>query len=328
MLQYLIIIPLFCFLIYIFSRFKSNDTDSYADNTDGRKLFGRPLLTSDDWDQWWVLKGFSDAINYYLIELWKSIAAGTCDDMEATAKLWQEKYQHYRTLCMQHGMWNLQLGDQKPFIPTKEQQELERLLYQRLQLCLTEGAELKIARENETALYNKRCAQILDYINLQPKKVAMRHQIITAIVGSDQDMRSIYAKVCRRMVKEGVLSESKDDSGKIILKKKRRTNKKSKDNEFHLPSATYQPERYFNVSRKTLYKVLYTVGTPISVDKTTLSCVFFSLTDGQKYYTSVSACTCPAFSKQDGIPCKHMVALASHLGLFHSPVLTGKQSYT
>ena len=43
--------------------------------------------------------------------------------------------------------------------------------------------------------------------------------------------------------------------------------------------------------------------------------IFTSKTSGERYTTSLERCTCPAFYK--GYACKHMLALAMHLGYYN-----------
>ena len=81
-----------------------------------------------------------------------------------------------------------------------------------------------------------------------------------------------------------------------------------------MPSSTFKYEKYANVRKKDIYRVEYSVGIPEELDTEKNTCYFTSKASGKRYATSLEQCTCPAFVK--GYRCKHMLALAMHLGYF------------
>lgn len=58
-----------------------------------------------------------------------------------------------------------------------------------------------------------------------------------------------------------------------------------------------------------------TVGHPLDLDREKNTCRFISTSTDDEYFTSLSACSCPAYLKsKEQRPCKHMFRLALELG--------------
>lgn len=278
-----------------------------------RYINGKPLSTNEDLERWWVLKGFSDAIQAHLYQLEQELITGKFTDSKSHLTEWHEYYAKYRHLCIQHGIWNAMLEETERFIPTKIQLQKEEALYQRIERDVITG-ETEIKRvEEDRRSYEDKCAEILDYIGSQYGHVAVRHQMITALSKGDASRKSELLKVCKRMVWENILTESTNSDGKYVVRKKRKS-RQSVTVETQPEKAEFSKELYASIPRKTLYKVEYTVGKPSCVDREKGTCVFISQTCGVKYHTSLSNCSCPAFNGPRSVPCKHMVALAKYLG--------------
>ncbi|MBO2516164.1 MAG: hypothetical protein CW338_02655 [Clostridiales bacterium] len=93
-----------------------------------------------------------------------------------------------------------------------------------------------------------------------------------------------------------------------------------KENEKIRKAATapsvFNADRYdYPGSDAVLKRAKTTVGVPLDVDTEKNTCRFVSRSSGEEYFTSLAACTCPAYVKSDGQrPCKHMFRLALELG--------------
>lgn len=284
---------------------KDGVTFSMQYDGDVRYVDGIPISTFNDYIEWSVIKGFSMSLGNTLRLLENDMEEGKCLNYADARKQWDMYYNRLRELCIRHKLWNPVLEDRCIFTPTSLQLEKEKQLFQRIDTA----CELGI---NEAYQYTVKSKEILDYIASQPNKVATRVNMVNKLAGSDVNKRAEYRQVCRRMVKEGILSETRDKNDKLALRKKRARRIKNEPPE-ELPPSCFSQSLYQNVDFKMLCKVKHTVSAPISVDHEGRRCEFQSLSQSKTYKTSLSQCTCQAF--KDGFsPCKHMVALAKYLG--------------
>jgi hypothetical protein len=112
----------------------NNHTNNWRaiSETESRCIYGMPLVTNDDWIRWWVLKGFSDALVTHLNELGQEIKSKTCDTPLYKKHEWERLYQKYRMLCINHGIWNQLIGEETQFVPTDQQIDKEKGLYEKI----------------------------------------------------------------------------------------------------------------------------------------------------------------------------------------------------
>lgn len=272
---------------------------------DRRYIDGKPVSTTEDMTEWWVLKGFSEAIGAHLIALENDMLDGQFLDYDDAKKQWDMYYGRLRDLCIRHKLWNPALNDREIFVPTNAQLALEEQLFQRIEAACEIGI-------SESYQFTVKSKEILDYIRDQPGHAAVRRQMVSELAGNDPNIKDEYRKVCRRMVKDGILSETHDEKGRLLLKKKR-ARRKEVEEWAGLPPSIFSSSLYQNIDYRMLCKVKHTVGTPESLDRDGNRCQFQSLSTGEVYKTSLEKCTCPAFENGYN-PCKHMVALAKHLG--------------
>lgn len=279
---------------------------------DGRRLFGSKLYSRDDWDRWNVLKGFSYGIYAHLKDLEKGIESEKTTNAAEMLEEWFAYYQKYRTLCLNIGCWNECIGDKKPFTASSSQLQKEKKLKEDMQLRYEAVNNYRKSYwEHEQSLEQYREA-IKSYILSQPYHVARRTDMLKHISAETGMPYKELSAICSKMIKDGILSQKKNGNRYEIKIARKKPQKKPPV----LPPSNYYPGNYVNVTRHTLYKVDYTVGRPINVDKTKNTCEFISESTGEKYYTSLEKCTCSAFSRPVD-PCKHMVALAIHLGYYN-----------
>lgn len=272
---------------------------------DRRYINGKPISTPDDLTEWWVIKGFSEAIGAHLSALENDMLDGNCTNYTDTKEQWNMYYARLRELCIRHKLWNPALNDRQIFVPTNTQLALEKQLFQWIEAACESGI-------SESFQYAEKSKEILDYIHAQPGHAAVRKQMVSKLAENDPDIKDEYRKVCRRMVRDSVLTETHDEKGRLLLKKKR-THRKKAEELVDLPPSNFSHSLYQNIDYQTLCKVKHTVGAPISLDLGGNRCEFQSLSSGEIYKTSLERCTCPAFENGHN-PCKHMVAFAKHLG--------------
>lgn len=271
---------------------------------DARYINGREIKTKDEWDEWGVIKGLSTNISGHLLSLERSMLDGRCENYTAAKSEWHSYYLRLRNLCIQHCLWNPMLDDHAIFRPTPDQIEAERRLFQRIDAACASGIDVDYQRSSHKD-------EIRSYIQSKKGQPVVRKTMVNHFCGTDSELKKEYRRVCDEMVASGILSESHDEKGRLTLRIKRQYKKKAKEIQ-QIPPSTFVRAKYENLSPQMLYKVKHTVGEPINVDKENNCCEFVSLSTGDRYHTSLSQCTCPAYG--GGEPCKHMVAFAKHLG--------------
>lgn len=276
---------------------------SGIDPNDVKYLYGVPVTTVDELEEWRVLKGFSDAICGHLSDLMRTAESGKCEDYSALNEQWNVYYSRLRALCIRHKLWNGMLNDHQIFYPTEKQLHLEENLRKRF----LDACEIGI----DTAyIADGRRSEVFIYLFSQPNKEAVRKKMIRALAGDDLEKKKLYRRVCADMVRDGILSERYNEAGTLVVKKKR-VRKKAPE-VINLEPSSFSPTLYSKIDCQMIYKIKHTVGVPENVDREGNRCEFTSLSRGERYYTSLQRCTCVAFENGNN-PCKHMVALAKYL---------------
>lgn len=279
-------------------------TEDSAD--DGRRLNGRPLKTQDDWDRWWVQKGKGDGYLRRMSEIEAALANPGQLNASELQNEWRSRYDAYASLCKQCGMWNVKLEDRTPYIPTEAQLQREKQLFRRIDKLYHEGM---LERE----YYDKYQEEILTYLLTMPGHKVLRKELFRHFKQEDAEKNEQFKRVFNKLVENHVLSDRKNKDGNYYVRKAPK--RKVAENEVTpLSYSTFDSSLYASVDKKLLYKVEYTVAAPLNVNRERNTCTFISLTDGSKYTTSLSLCTCPKFNPSDQQPCKHMLALALQLG--------------
>lgn len=273
-----------------------------------RYIDGVPIKTPDQLKEWWILKGLTENIAAHLQVLENDMYLGNCDNYAKSKEEWMIFYKRLRELCIRHRLWNPVLNDRQRFVPTVSQSFAETKVYRQID----ESCEIGI----DTAYHHHIAKEaIRNYIHSADGHVVHRRTMVNHLCGSDAEMKKVYRRLCDKMVADGILTESHDEKGRLLLKIRRRRKSNPINNE---PSAgvpmtpsKFDPSLYSNISNAMLAKVRHTVGEPLNVDRQNNCCEFISLSTGTRYYTSLTSCSCPAFSHSEA--CKHMVALAKHL---------------
>lgn len=276
---------------------------SDLDKNDVKYLNGVPVSTTDELKEWWVIKGFSNAICGHLSELMREAESGKCKDYSALLEQWNTYYDRLRALCIRHKLWNGMLNDRQIFLPTEKQLSLEDDLRKRF----LEACESGIDKAYDSDYMR---GQIGNYLLLQYKHESVRRKMVNDLAGSNLKIRKQYREICTEMVRDGVLSEKHNKSGDLVVKIKKPAEKKEAP--VVLAPSIFSKELYANIDYQMMCKVKHTVGTPENVDRAGNRCEFTSLSRGERYYTSLQCCTCIAFENGSN-PCKHMVALAKYL---------------
>ena len=197
-----------------------------------RYIDGHRCSTADDMARWYVKKGFGEGLERRLLEIENELRNLNTDAGDSLFHEWNERYDIYRSLCMEIGMYNWFIGDHTRFIPTKEQREAEEArkdlvaaLYQEWQ---------KRMQENRV---------IIDYLEKAPRKHSPKNALISDLSGSDEQNKKTIQNAYRRLLKAGILGEKNNDNGtietRIIV---RRSNAATKLPT--LPPSTYQADIY------------------------------------------------------------------------------------
>lgn len=316
-----VFLPLGFLLLWPHAHRSSNGNDRELQEVDGRRINGHVLETNEDWDRWWVKKGFTDGLFRHLKELEQDIESIKSDHAADSLSDWHRYYKTYREVCLECGIWNQLIGDREPFVASEKQISMENDMIDHLSLRYNAAEEARETYRQAEAADQVYKDVILDYIQRQPGHVAKRYDLLQT-VSFDSEIpieraRSIY----KSMVSARDLLEKKD--GRIyVVKVARKKAAKPETGQFQaqLPPSVYTALHYSQIDRKTIYKVEYTVGHVQNLDSEANRGEFVSLTSGARYYTSLTKCTCPAYS--DSLhPCKHMVALAIELG-YYDPRIT------
>lgn len=273
---------------------------------DGRRLNGKPLQTQDDWDRWWVLKGKGDGYLRRMDEIEESFADPNQKAGSELLNEWHSRYDAYASLCKQCGMWNVKIEDHTPYIPTDTQLHRERMLFRRIDKLYQDGI-------SERECYEKYQKAILEYLLTMPGHKVLRKKLFQHFRQDDAEKNKQFRRVFNQLVRNHVLSDRKNKDGNYYVRKAPKR-KNVEDTTAVLPHSTFDSSLYASVDNKLLYKVEYTVAAPLNVNRERNTCTFISLSDGMKYSTSLSQCTCPKFDPSYRRPCKHMLALAIQLG--------------
>lgn len=276
------------------------------DGDDGRRLNGKPLQNQNDWDRWWVLKGKGDGYVRRLYEIENEMAEDLQSDLDSLRNEWNRRYDAYKYLCKEHGMWNEMLKDHQPYIPTHYQLEREKALFSRIESICQHGM---VERE----LYQKYQKEILDFLLTKPGHKVIRKKLFQHFHQEDPQKNKQFKRIYNKLVENHVLSDRKNPDGNYYVRKAPKR-KAPSETSSDLPHSSFDSIQYINVDNKLLYKAEYSVASPIDLDIEKNTCTFISQTSGEKYRTSLSQCTCPVYDPSYRYPCKHMVALALHLG--------------
>lgn len=268
-----------------------------------RYIDGHKVNCADDMTRWYVMKGLGEGLERRIHEIESKLERLNSDGGNELLAEWDERYAAYRKLCMEIGMWNWLIGDRSTFVPTAGQLEME-----------------KKRREIVVDLYHKWQERLMDnqvvleYLEKCPRKHCLRKDLIHDLSENDSERKKQIQSIYRRLLNSEIIGEKKKDDGMIETRLIVRKNQPTKKQPI-LPASIYHPEIYANICIKDIYKVEYTVSAPEELDTEKNMCFFTSKTSGERYTTSLERCTCPAFYK--GYACKHMLALAMHLGYYN-----------
>ena len=267
-----------------------------------RYIDGHKCCTDDDMQRWYAMKGYSEGIERRLNEIEILLENLNNSGGETLLTEWNNRYDEYRQLCIVHGLWNRIIGDRATFVPTESQKKMEDEKRRHID-DLFHAWQQRMSENNV----------LLDYLEHKPRKHAIKNEMIKELAGSDPEKRKQIIIIYRRLKKTEVIAEKENSEGKTETRIIQRRKKDSKPK--RLPASTYDPALYSRVMKRDIYKVDYSVAAPQEIDRLSNTCFFVSRSSGVTYSTSLERCTCPAYCK--GGVCKHMLALAMHLGYFN-----------
>lgn len=292
----------------------SNRSSSYY--SDNRYfLNGKPVKNDREFRQWVIVKNVSVNMKNHIKQLESELTDYRNLDAYSSFRQWQQDYNKYRNYCMHHKLWNLVLGDIEPFIPNEYQLVLEKEYISAVEQGYRESqskrADFKIEQDQIDIVKPK----ILDYISSQYGKRAIRSTMLNDITEETELSKNTVRKAYRRLLKDGTIGEKKNENNRYVVRIIHRRKKSAPEPVSISPSiksSVYRKSLYANVDIYMFDKVKYSTDKPFIINKEKNIGIFTSMADGSKYTTTLESCTCP--SAQREIPCKHMVALAVHLG--------------
>lgn len=294
-------------------RLDSGSQLTYSGDT--RYINGHPLRDHEDWERWSVLKGHASALEAHVSSLEDRCTDFETLDAEQKYFEWEKAYNNYRDFCARYMLWNWFIGDRQIFKPTSSQSIKENKYKEDVKRKFEESILLRELYIDKLYQQEVRQMKILDYIDKCPRKRAIRHEMLKEL--SNKGERSLVQTAYNDLLKRGIIGEKKEETHYLVRIIHRR--KKRKAEQDILQQSVYKPSLYDHVERRTLYKIEYTVGLPQNIDKEKNVCQFISTTTGELYNTSLEFCSCPVYDPKH--PCKHMVALATHLGYFDSRMI-------
>lgn len=284
----------------------------------GKKIDGHAVVSDDDWKRWWTKKWFTDRIFEHLSELEKIFESGEVSEEKAKSALddWFSYYEKYRTVCLECGIWNMLVEPNTPFVGNEDQLKIEDLLKKENVNRFRIASKYRDEHKKYTDRVEECGNYILAHLDECPDKSAPRTAMIRKIAEqTNADARDVK-KMYYQLIDDGMISEEMRGNRYYAKKTSRKTPRPPKlEKVFKLPPSVYDPACYAKVEKEMLYKVEYTVGKPINVDRETNTCEFISESNGERYYTSLSKCTCSSY-RSPLSPCKHMIALAIELGYY------------
>ena len=273
-----------------------------------RYINGHRVNSADDMAKWYVKKGFGEGLERRLCEIEHELEKLNSDGGTELLKEWEERYETYRKLCLETGMWNWVIGDRTTFVPTTTQLEMKKKRKETVVDLYHQWQERLL--DNQV---------ILDYLQKAPHKHCLKKTLIKELAADDPEKKKQIQSIYRRLLKAEIIGEKNNEKGeietRIIIRRKTIQKKLSAQ-----PPSTYHPDIYANIGTSDIYKVDYTVAEPEDLDRTNGTCFFTSKSSGERYATSLERCSCPAYCK--GYACKHMLALAMRLGYFNRSAVT------
>lgn len=284
-----------------------------------RKLNGHVVSSHEEIEKWFVLKGKSEGIVRCLSSIERDMETGNFTSRNYIVEQWKRKYQEYRSLCIEYGIWNIYIGDRQAFKPTAFQLELEKKAIEKIEELPAKGIAYKREQDRIHAIEEEYTKRITECVAAQYRKRMYRHELINELAGRDPEERKTVQKHYRRLLSSDVLREKQDETRHFIVyfpRKPKTSTDETATSTTELPASHFDAARYKDIYHKTEYKIYYTVSAPLDLNKSRNSCRFISDQSGEKYATTLEKCTCPMGQNEE--PCKHMVALAICLG-YYSP---------
>ena len=295
---------------------------------DGQVRFidGHPIKTPEDWDKWCVVKNHSRDIEAHLVTLKHEMEKKhKANNIRSLYTEWLDYYEKYRSWCAQYLLWNCILEEKEPFVPTSLQVAKEKHMLDKMEKFCKKCEDDQLDYHADIAEKIKHGEHITAALLKFPYHRGYRHIVINELSKGDKQLKEQYMKAYRYLRSQGIIIEKKDETGHFLFRKAPVRKYQDDDNSCEsgqhsqLEPSTFKPWRYETVTNYTKCKVRYTVDVPRDLDRSGNRCTFISTANGEIHRTSLEQCTCLAYQNNGSRePCKHMVALAIHLGYIPS----------
>ena len=145
----------------------------------------------------------------------KELQSRYCADPEGMLNRAKEAYSRYERLCTQYGMWNHLIDDHAHYIPTADQRRRSEELLGRIASLVPEAQErrklVEAARDTAVA-----------YLDTCPGKTAYKTDMTRELSDKLEVNPAEAGKLIRTLYNIDVLRESKNEAGRIIVRKARK----------------------------------------------------------------------------------------------------------
>ncbi len=186
-----------------------------SDTSNGRLIDGHPLRTREDWDRWSKYDHEARDCADTFRKCERELESKYCQDPAATLQRAKSAYARYENLCTTYGMWNNLIQDHAHYIPTSEQKQRSKELIDRI-------SALVPAAQAQKELIDKSKDVALSYLETLPEKTAYKTDMTRHLSSEMEITPSEAGKILRILYNLDILRESKNDQGRIIVRKARK----------------------------------------------------------------------------------------------------------
>ena len=190
-------------------------TEVISDTSNGRMIDGHPLRTREDWERWSKYDHQAMDCADVIRKCEKELKSSYCADPEKALQLVKANYSQFEHLCTQYGMWNYLINDHAHYIPTAEQR-------QRSKEFIDGIASLVPMAIEKRDLADKAAQIALSYLETLKGKVAYRTDVVRQLSSEMELTPSDAGKLLRILNNQNILRESKNEQGRIIVRKARK----------------------------------------------------------------------------------------------------------
>lgn len=190
-------------------------TEVVTDTSNGRRIDGHPLRTREDWDRWSKYDHQAMDCADFIRKCEKELKSSYCADPERTLQLVKDNYSRYESLCTQYGMWNNLIHDHANYIPTADQRQRSAAFIEDIAALVPTAIEKRDKIDEAAAI-------AIRYLDTFKGKIAYRSDMTRYLSSELEITPSEAGKILRVLYNQNILRESKNEQGRIIVRKVRK----------------------------------------------------------------------------------------------------------